>query len=68
MWAGIDCLEMHLNPGEHVLQLQSGLFPILLHKLLRSSTAISVRSASGTLCDLPHTSSKGISVIFIVVL
>ena len=67
MWAGMNCLEMHLNPGEHVLQLQSGLFPILLLKLLRSSTALLSRSVSGNICNPPHTSSKGISVIFTVV-
>ena len=67
MCAGTDCLKMRLNPGEHILQLQSGLFSILLLKLLRSSTAILSRSASGTICNLSHTSSKGISAILIVV-
>ena len=58
---------MHLNPGEHILQLQSGLFSILLLKLLRSSTALLSRSVSENICNLPHTSSKDIPVIFTVV-
>ena len=40
MWPGMIHLEMHFNPGQHVLQLQSGLFSILLLKLLHRSTVI----------------------------
>ena len=44
MWAGMSYLEMHFNPRQHVLQLQSGLFPILLLQLLHGSTAITSRA------------------------